>query len=282
MPVYNGEKYLSEAIISLLNQSFGSFELIISDNASTDLTNKICNDYLQTDDRIKYFRHEENIGIVENFEFVLNQSSSDLFMFFACDDYLESDQYLAEMVKKIDSGCDYCFSNVKIRTELQNEYVISNPIMEKFHGCYSNFEFCNATVDICSYQLYGLYKSNILKNNFHYLQSCRHFKCFAEGLFVHVMAANFYAGFAGNINFIYRRHTQNVSSVQTSKSLVYDFYRFTISLSSYYWALSSFSVIQKLVILKKIIIVHGFYFIKLIVRFLFKTMVASALSKSTQ
>ena len=53
MPVYNGEKYIKGAIDSLLAQTFTDFELIISDNCSTDKTSQICNEYALKDSRIK-------------------------------------------------------------------------------------------------------------------------------------------------------------------------------------------------------------------------------------
>ena len=51
MPVFNGEKFLHKSLDSLLNQTHQDFELIISDNASTDSTADICKKYLKKDDR---------------------------------------------------------------------------------------------------------------------------------------------------------------------------------------------------------------------------------------
>ncbi len=90
MPVYNGEKYLREAVDSLLAQTFSDFELIISDNASTDATESICRQYEKADRRIRYIRQQENIGVVRNFQFVLRQAGAPYFMWAACDDKWES------------------------------------------------------------------------------------------------------------------------------------------------------------------------------------------------
>ena len=62
MPIYSGERYIREALDSLLAQTFTDFELIISDNASSDRTESICREYAERDARIIYFRQEENIG----------------------------------------------------------------------------------------------------------------------------------------------------------------------------------------------------------------------------
>lgn len=86
LPVYNGEKYLREALDSLLSQTFRDFELIISDNASTDATREIVLDYQQRDSRIRYIRQNTNIGAGKNFLFVLAMAKAELFMWASHDD----------------------------------------------------------------------------------------------------------------------------------------------------------------------------------------------------
>ena len=88
LPVYNGERYLEEALKSILAQSYENFTLIICDNASTDRTREICQTYASQDDRIQYFRNEENIGIARNFNRVFSLSESHYFKWAACDDVL--------------------------------------------------------------------------------------------------------------------------------------------------------------------------------------------------
>src|SRR5580765_3967786 len=66
LPVYNGQRYLGAAIESHLSQSFGDFELVISDNGSTDATPEICTGYASKDRRVKYLRSAENRGILWN------------------------------------------------------------------------------------------------------------------------------------------------------------------------------------------------------------------------
>jgi len=60
--VYNGERFLGETLDSILSQTFTDFELIISDNASTDRTGEISEAYARRDSRIRYFRGEKNMG----------------------------------------------------------------------------------------------------------------------------------------------------------------------------------------------------------------------------
>ena len=86
LPVYNGEKYLAESIESLLGQSYEDFELIISDNASTDSTADICRRYGKQDSRIRYIRQPRNIGLSPNHNFVVQQSRGEYFKWAAADD----------------------------------------------------------------------------------------------------------------------------------------------------------------------------------------------------
>jgi glycosyltransferase involved in cell wall biosynthesis len=86
MPVYNGEKYLTQALDSICNQDFDDFEFIICDNASTDGTEEICKSYAAKDGRIRYFRNEENIGAIPNYRKVFELSRGEFFKWFAHDD----------------------------------------------------------------------------------------------------------------------------------------------------------------------------------------------------
>ena len=86
LPVYNGESYLAESLESLLGQSYEDFELIISDNASTDGTADICRSYAKQDSRIRYVRQPRNIGSAPNHNFVIEQARGELFKHASHDD----------------------------------------------------------------------------------------------------------------------------------------------------------------------------------------------------
>ena len=90
LPVYNGEKFIRKCLDSILAQTFSNFEIIISDNASTDDTQTICQEYSKKDKRIRYIRQENNIGLLPNFNFVLDQAKNEFFMWIGVDDYMLS------------------------------------------------------------------------------------------------------------------------------------------------------------------------------------------------
>lgn len=91
LPVYNGERYIKEAIESVLRQLYTDFELLISDNCSTDHTEEICRAYASKDSRIKFWRQSENIGPRNNFIFVMKEAQGIYFSWLAHDDYLKPD-----------------------------------------------------------------------------------------------------------------------------------------------------------------------------------------------
>lgn len=66
MPVFNSEKFLSEAILSILNQDFSDFELIIIDDGSTDYSAQIVEKFSKKDERIIFLKNEKNLKICES------------------------------------------------------------------------------------------------------------------------------------------------------------------------------------------------------------------------
>jgi glycosyltransferase involved in cell wall biosynthesis len=89
MPVYNGERFIRQALDLLLKQDYTNFELIISDNASTDLTQQICIEYLKKNSRIKYYRNQVNIGSARNFSKVFSLTRGEYFFWASCHDLWE-------------------------------------------------------------------------------------------------------------------------------------------------------------------------------------------------
>ena len=102
LPVYNGELFIERAIKSILAQTFTDFELIISDNASTDSTQEICQNFSKKDNRIRIFKQEKNIGVHRNFYFLLSQAKGEYFAWTAVDDYVDKD-FMEKNLKVLES-----------------------------------------------------------------------------------------------------------------------------------------------------------------------------------
>jgi len=103
MPVYNIEKYLSEAIESILNQTFSDFEFLIIDDCSTDTSLAIVKKYQKKDSRIRLFKRSANVGITKNLNYLLSQAKGD---------------YIARMDGDDISSID--------RFKVQNDYLLAN------------------------------------------------------------------------------------------------------------------------------------------------------------
>ena len=102
LPVFNGENYLTAALDSILDQTFTDFELVISDNASTDRTADICREYAAKDQRIQYHRNSKNIGGPRNFNQLFEQCESEFFKWAHHDDVL-APNFLARCVEVLES-----------------------------------------------------------------------------------------------------------------------------------------------------------------------------------
>ncbi|MBI2809923.1 MAG: glycosyltransferase family 2 protein [Candidatus Melainabacteria bacterium] len=88
MPTYNGERYIADAIQSALNQTYADFELLISDDCSTDLTADIVREFMRRDDRIHYWRNDSRLGLFPNYNECMSQCKGELIKPFAQDDLL--------------------------------------------------------------------------------------------------------------------------------------------------------------------------------------------------
>ncbi len=172
MPVYNGEKFIREALDSLIVQTFTDFEIIISDNASTDGTEAICLEYAARDSRIRYERKSENRGAPANFLFVLDEAVGEYFMWAAYDDLWGKD-YLSTAVSLLDSDTSIgfgfpSFKLVSIRTGLSVS--VDKDIFSFIEDCDKNRRVIGfANLHHMSHKcnlVYSLFRIGILKKAF--------------------------------------------------------------------------------------------------------------------
>ncbi|WP_126455646.1 glycosyltransferase family 2 protein [Sulfuriflexus mobilis] len=164
MPVYNGAEYIRKAIDSLLSQTFNDFELIISDNASSDSTEYICQEYVKNDSRIRYFRQPENMGGEWNFRFVFEEAKGTYFMWAAADDMWAPD-WIKRLLDNFSEGVCISFGKIVV-------IGVDDQILTQYHPMQLN---SNKLVRLAQFFLwnsawkanlfYGLYKRSILTEN---------------------------------------------------------------------------------------------------------------------
>jgi glycosyltransferase involved in cell wall biosynthesis len=137
LPVYNGQRFLCQALDSILAQSFTDFELIISDNASTDSTPDICRAYAASDARISYFRSESNRGVVWNHNQVFEHSIGEFFKWCGADDLMDP-RYISSCLSCLETlpNAVLCYSNavliddqgIPVECECNGEYSCELPL----------------------------------------------------------------------------------------------------------------------------------------------------------
>jgi glycosyltransferase involved in cell wall biosynthesis len=114
VPTYNSERYIAQSLESLLGQTFADFELVISDNASTDGTQRICEEFAARDQRVRYVRRSENIGGPGNFCHVFSLCSGKYHKWSTSDDYWDK-TFLAKAVAILDARPDVVLCYPKTR-----------------------------------------------------------------------------------------------------------------------------------------------------------------------
>jgi len=197
LAVYNGEDYLEEAIDSILSQTYRNFELIISDNASTDRTAQICRRYAAADSRVRYYRNVTNIGGANNENLTFKYARGKYFRWAAHDDVLAL-TLLERCVAALeaDPGAVLCFFDVVAinakgqpwRSFSQRLALSQDPAL-RFREMASLSHRCEAT--------YGLIRSSTLRVTGlqrNYTDSDRTFlaNLALHGHFVHVPEVLFY------------------------------------------------------------------------------------------
>jgi glycosyltransferase involved in cell wall biosynthesis len=162
--VYNGERFLEESLNSILKQTFTDFELIISDNASTDRTGDIAREYAQRDNRIRYYRAEKNMGAGWNARRVYELATGKYFKWVAVDDLIEPD-FLRRCVEVLerDPGCVIAYA--RTREVDENGTFLKNyvtPMKADSPDPVARFRELLLVPSWC-YQIYGLMRMSALR-----------------------------------------------------------------------------------------------------------------------
>ena len=164
MPVYNGEEFIRESIDSFLAQTFTDFELIITDNASTDKTQEICEEYAAKDQRIHYHRSEQNVGAAANFNYTFKLAKGDYFKWAAHDDICAS-TFLSDCIKVLeqDQSVVLCYPRTKLIDAHGNWVGVSYRPLQKVNSLQVSERFRDILVNsVWCFEVFGLVRSDIL------------------------------------------------------------------------------------------------------------------------
>lgn len=128
LPIYNGEKYMKESIESVINQTYQNWELLILDDCSSDATSTIANEYIVKDNRIKYYKNENNLRLPKN----LNKGfslSKGYYLTWTSDDNIYKNDAIEKNGKKInESGKKFVYASCRIidSNGKEIEYIMAN------------------------------------------------------------------------------------------------------------------------------------------------------------
>ena len=216
MPVYNGEKYIAEALDSVLSQTYPNFELIISDNASEDRTQEICLNYCRRDPRIKYVRQKRNHGGHWNFNYVTQNAKGQLVTWLAYDDILEP-RFLEVSVAymSLHNNTVLASGDFKIIDQSGAESGVENleKIRRHINWNKRRVEFFKYPISNVYFCIYGMMKTEICKS---VLESVREPKV-AAGSELPILARFAAAGEISSIPIVLRKYRRHGASMYTNE-----------------------------------------------------------------
>jgi glycosyltransferase involved in cell wall biosynthesis len=215
LPIFNGEPFIEETLDSLLCQSFQNFELIISDNASTDRTAEICRTYANSDARIRFYRNKRNLGAAQNYNLVFSLSKGKYFKWQASDDKCHRD-FLLRCVEVLEDRPDVVLAYTRTFViDLENNIIHMEDIPLKFDSCdiVERFSCALNAIPYTDVSIFGLIRRDVLaKTNLigRYLASdrCLIAELALHGPFIRLEEPLFYR----------RKHAGNIGTSRESLS----------------------------------------------------------------
>lgn len=131
---YQRPNFLKRALKSVLNQTYSKFQICIYDNASNDETAAVVREFTEIDKRIKYYCHQENIGMMANYRFAMERIDTPFFTFLSDDDFLFP-WFYEEAIEKFDQHPNIALVACGVIAVDQNKQLVINPISRwKKHG----------------------------------------------------------------------------------------------------------------------------------------------------
>lgn len=166
MPCFNSEKYVEEAISSVLNQTFDEFELLICDDGSSDKSYEIIKRFAQEDNRIKYFKNSKSEGAPVSRNKCLENAIGRYICFLDSDDvwHLDRLENHLNFMKKNNVFFSYSYNNIIDEYGLFKYKYLAPEKVDSKKMRYANFLSCS-TVIYDSHELGKIYQPNIKKRN---------------------------------------------------------------------------------------------------------------------
>ena len=164
LPVYNGERFLPSAVESVLGQTFRDFTLVITDNASTDGTQHICEEFARKDSRIKYHRNQTNIGGPANFNLAYTLATEEYFKWMAHDDVI-APRFLEKCVSALEEDKSAVLAHSRTRLIDEKGEALGDYVEQLESGSahpHTRFHSLIAVKHSC-FQIFGVMRSDVVR-----------------------------------------------------------------------------------------------------------------------
>jgi glycosyltransferase involved in cell wall biosynthesis len=163
LPVFNGANYLAEALDGILSQTFTDFELIVSDNASTDETQAICEQYAARDSRLRYYRASRNMGAAWNHNQVFKLSRGRYFRWSSHDDVC-APAYMARCIEALESHPRVVLAYPRVRL-LDAQSRLGHQLTYSDVACEPDVaaRFSSVLRQTGCYAIYGVVRSDVIR-----------------------------------------------------------------------------------------------------------------------
>lgn len=225
IPVYNGEALLRTAVDSVLCQDFADLEILIADNASTDKTPEIAREYARLDPRVRYVRHETNIGGWNNFFYLLDHARGRFFSWLAHDDAYERPDHIRKLAEKLREGYVLAFPNVA-ETHYDSDGRIEwerHDVLGAYRGADTRFRMSRVAVRCSAHPLYGMFRIDALRSYTPVLTEDRVMIHYGEGRFVQKLIANERCAFVPEAIQTFGVHGKNAGMASDVRRVFRDF-----------------------------------------------------------
>lgn len=244
IPVYNGKKFITHAVDSIIKQNYDNYEIIISDNLSDDGTLKILKNKYGRKKKIKIFTQKKHLNPMENFAFTFEKSSGDIFKWLAHDDYLKEKDILEKINILFNDTYNYVFLNNEVNNFVKKEYIKN--YMKTYDDAKNKEDFLLKAIENCGWLFYGFYSRVLIKKFIKTLKKYSRYKSYIEGIAIYSNLIEAKTYYMHNKNIVYRITSNSTSNNIDPFNNILSFFNF------FYFTLKEILISKELKVLFKL------------------------------
>lgn len=160
LATYNGDRFLRRQLDSLLVQTYLNFEIVISDDASTDDTHKILNEYQKKDERIKWTVNPSPSGFIKNFEYAISLCKGEIIFLCDQDDVWHRSKIAEHLNIYRNKDIQWVYNEVQLIDEEGNGI---GYLSDKIHNYYTTKKLLHYTWGSCMLGCATSYRADLVR-----------------------------------------------------------------------------------------------------------------------